>query len=77
MACRVGMTTNLADRERYWRSVHRNLTGWQVLSGPHYSREDAQAEEDRLAKQYGCIASGGGADPSDPYAKWYVYGFDY
>ena len=76
MACRVGMTTKLAERKEYWQSQHSTLHNWQTF-GPFSTREDAQAKEDSLARQFGCQSSPGGADSDDPNAQWSVYKFDY
>ena len=32
MACRIGMTTNPAERERYWRSRVTGFRNWQILA---------------------------------------------
>ncbi len=77
MGCRIGITTDLTSREAYWQTIYKNLRDWQVLAGPYDEKKDAQAKEDELAKESGCDAHGGGADPKNPNAKWYVYGFNH
>ena len=74
MACRVGITTNLAQRKRYWRRQHPFLQNWQS-EGPYSSKSAAQAREDELAFELDCEAHPGGAGPE--YANWYVYYFEY
>ena len=73
MACRVGMTTDLDERKRYWQSVHPTLRDWS-WEGP-YTKASAQSRENTLAAACGCDAHPGGAGAE--YANWYVYGFNY
>lgn len=77
MACRIGITKNLEARRAYWTSVCRNLRGWKVLAGPFSSKALAQAKENELARQYGCDSAPGGDDPANPFAQWWVYGFNH
>ncbi|MCY4571924.1 MAG: hypothetical protein OXF01_03905 [Gemmatimonadetes bacterium] len=73
MACRVGMTTNLVGRKRYWEGQHPlTLANWRVLE-THHTKTAAQAAEIRLANAHGCIYGPGGDGPE--HAVWYVYYF--
>jgi len=74
MGCRIGMTTNLSEREAFWKSKYPKMTNWQVLS-VHETKSEAQKAENNLAKKHGCDSSPGGDGPER--AKWYVYGFNY
>jgi hypothetical protein len=62
--CRIGMTTKPFGRKQYWESKYPRLHCWHIVSGPH-NREEAQEIETRLAKEEGCDAHPGGADPQD------------
>lgn len=68
------MTTDLAERERYWRRQYPYLTNW-TRESTHNTKSSAQAEETRLALQRGC-ASGHGGDGRE-YDTWHVYSFSY
>ena len=74
MACRVGMTTDPEERERFWRNQHRTLHEWKIESR-HRSKSAAQAEETRLANLHGCKHGEGGRGPE--LVTWYVYSFSY
>ena len=75
MACRVGITTDPDRRKQEWRSRYPvTFRDWQFF-GP-YSRQQAQMEEDRLAKLWGCEASPGGREPESA-SWWYVYKFQH
>ena len=74
MACKVGMTTDLAARKSYWMGQHPTLHNWIIL-GTYSSKSAAQAAEIREAARFGCQAYQGGDGPE--YATWYVYGFNY
>lgn len=76
MACRIGITTDLAARKAYWQSQHPTMKDWQILAGPT-TRAVAQATETQLAAQNGCKASPGGNEPDNGSSQWYVYGFNY
>lgn len=76
MKCRIGITSNLEQRERAWRATHPNLNNWTILMGP-LGRKEAQAWETKLAAEQGCQAHPGGDEPDNPNAKWYVYRFEY
>ena len=78
MACIVGMTTDLERRKKEHKSEHPTLkeSSWEEF-GPYSSREEAQAEETRLAKKHNCQAHPGGDNPDDRGKKWYVYYFEY
>ena len=73
MPCRVGITTRPQERKEEWAAKVVGMRNWQ-LAGPYRTREEAQAAENFLAKQYGCDASGGGREASRP---WHIYRFDY
>ena len=73
MPCRIGITTDLATRKKYWEGQVVGLTNWMVL-GTYQTKNAAQAEETRLATLYGCQAHAGGPDVAAP---WSVYKFDY
>lgn len=74
MACRVGITTNPERRKAEWEREYPNLTNWQILE-IHATKSDAQAAENRLAKQLNCVAHPGGHGSDDD--TWYVYYFEY
>ena len=74
MACRVGITTDLEERKAYWQRQHPNLYGWRI-EGTYYTKSQAQAAENQIAAQRGCVAHPGGAGLE--YATWYVYSFQY
>ena len=74
MACRVGMTTNPGERKRYWESKHPNMYNWEILER-HKSKSAAQAAEDRIARQYGCVSAAGGDGPES--GDWVIYRFQY
>ena len=74
MSCRIGMTTDVENRKKYWKSRHSNLRDWQIL-GTYQTKTEAQNAESRLAKSYGCVSHPGG-DGSE-YDTWYVYKFSY
>ena len=42
MACRIGITTDLASRKAHWESVHPTLRDWQIMAEPT-NRANAQA----------------------------------
>lgn len=72
MACRIGMSTNPADRIAYWKRVEGHTDGSILASGLTYS--GAQSLEAREARSHGC-RSGPGGDPGlDRYRRvWSVY----
>ena len=74
MACRVGFTTDLTERERYWRTQHAGLRNWRRLA-TFTTKSEAQAYENVFAQQAGCVAHPGGDGPER--ATWHVYCFDY
>lgn len=61
-------------RRREWGRVHPTLSNWKVL-GCCDSKSEAQAQENSLARRYGCEASPGG--DGKEIAKWYVYYFEF
>ena len=74
MACRVGITTDMEARRRYWESQHPTLQDWQVIS-LHSTKTAAQGAENRAATRHGCESGEGGDGPE--VATWYVYFFTY
>ena len=74
MPCRVGITTDPARREQYWRGKYPNLRNWLIL-GRYSSRDRAQRRENLEARKLGCAFSEGGKDPSNPGLTWHVYYF--
>ena len=74
MGCRIGITTNPGARRRHWESQYPTLRNWRIVSR-HESKSEAQREENRLARLYGCEAHPGGDGPER--AKWCVYMFEY
>ena len=81
MPCRVGITTDPEKRKKYWANRVTGFRSW-ATHGCHFSKADAQAEEDRRVAE--CNASGdrgtchghpGGGEPDD--IVWTVYSFDY
>lgn len=73
MACRVGITTDRAKREAYWRGQHPSLCNWKI-ENEYETKTEAQAEENRIAKERGCKSAPGGGPE---IATWYVYSFEY
>ncbi|MBD3249456.1 hypothetical protein GF336_05405 [Candidatus Woesearchaeota archaeon] len=76
MPCRVGMTTDLDARKKYWETVYNKIWNWTV-SGPYATREEAQKQETFLALLHKCESGPGGDDPDNPLDDWYVYRFQY
>ena len=77
MACRIGITTDLIERERFWRSKYpRTFHNWQVVE-THYTKSIAQSRETFLANVWGCEASPGGDGPENENAAWFVYYFQH
>lgn len=74
MPCRIGITTDPLERNRYWRSQYTSLTNWRII-GSRPSKTMAQTEESLIANNWGCDASPGGAGPE--YATWYIYAFEH
>ena len=74
MACRIGITTDVAERRAHWLRQHPRMTNWQVLE-VHNTRTAAQAAETRLASRYNCQAHAGGGGAER--AQWSVYYFQY
>ena len=72
MACRVGITTNLARHQSEYERDYPNLYNWTILDSG-FTREKAQEIENQKNAK-GCEASGGGRD-ADGY--WSVYMFSY
>ena len=71
--CRAGITTDLANRRVRWKLKYGTLYGWRTY-GPYRTREAAQAKEDSLKKDYGCVAYPGGKGATGP---WYAYRFEF
>lgn len=74
MNCRVGMTTDVEERKRYWKNQKPNLRDWKIL-GTYNTKREAQEAEKRFAQKYGCDCHPGGR--GNAHAKWYVYKFNY
>ena len=74
MPCRVGMTTNLETRKKYWESKVVGLTNWKILKTAR-SKAKAQELETEYGEKYGCNYHIGGDGPE--IATWYVYYFKY
>ena len=74
MACRVGITTDPEGRKAYWQGQHPYLYDWRI-EGTYGTKSQAQAVENQIAAQRGCVAYPGGAGAE--YATWYVYSFQY
>ena len=72
MACRVGITTNLARRRSEHERDYPNLYNWTILDSG-LTREKAQEIENQ-EKAKGCEASGGVRDAD---GSWSVYRFNY
>ncbi len=73
MPCRVGITTDKETRKTYWKGQVEGFSGWRILAN-YSTRNEAQAHEDRYAKQNKCQAAGGGGTAP---GTWHVYRFDY
>lgn len=74
MPCRVGITTNPAERRRYWESQHSTLRNWRILASG-LKKSAAQRRENEEASQRGCRAAPGGAGSEND--SWSVYYFEY
>ena len=74
MPCRVGITMDPDRRKEEWKLRCPSLRNWKIES-MHRTRDAAQAEESRIARQRGCVSHPGGAGTEN--ATWYVYSFDY
>ena len=73
MSCRIGMTTDIESRRRYWLRECPGMKNWQILAGPLNKREAQQAES-LLAQEHGCTSYPGG--DGEVLDNWYVYGFN-
>ncbi len=74
MACRVGITTDLARRKTQWEHEYPFMREWKWL-GTYQSKSAAQSEEIEVAKSHGCDYGAGGRGDEDQV--WYVYHFHY
>ncbi len=74
MACRIGITTDPDERKQYWQSRCRGFKNWRILERG-LTKAQADAAEQRLAKQHNCEAHAGG--PSIPGQSWSVYFFEH
>lgn len=74
MACRIGITQDLARRKSEWKAKYPRLRDWKRES-THGSKTEAQAEETRLANVRGCESGQGGS--GSEHGTWYVYSFRY
>ena len=73
MPCRVGISTNPAERMTYWDNRVVGLNKWRILK-VFLTQQEAQDYETKYAAQYGCRSAPGG--PHTP-GQWSVYRFDY
>ena len=71
---RVGITTNLEERKKYWKRKYPNLQDWRAIDNG-LSRLDAQKKEDEYAERHGCESHHGG--PKISGKKYSVYRFNY
>lgn len=76
MTCRIGITTNLAARKKYWERKHGRLDGWTII-GTGLTKSQAQQLEIQKARDLRCRYGVGGDDPDSPGATWSVYYFRY
>lgn len=74
MACRIGITQDLARRKDEWKAKHPRLYDWKHES-THESKSAAQKQENRLATARGCESGQGGR--GSEHGTWYVYSFKY
>ncbi len=74
MSCRVGMTTDIDSRKRYWEGQHSGLYGWEIL-GTYNTKTEAQNAENNFASSCGCVSHPGGDGNEDD--TWHVYKFSY
>ena len=74
MACRIGITTNEAERRQDWEREYPTLRNWRIV-GSHGSKSEAQQQENQLAAKHNCDSSPGGAGPE--IGNWVVYYFEY
>ena len=74
MACRIGITTDLQERKRFWQRRHPYLRDWYII-GMHFSKTSARQQENRYVAQRGCVTFPSGDGPE--IARWYVYHFEY
>ena len=72
--CRIGMTTDMAGREAYWRGRFPTMSAFEEIAGPFLTYREAQAEETQRARLEGCESYPGGRPGIGP---WYVYRFEY
>ena len=71
MPCRVGMTTDLAERKRYWETQYPNLKNWQVLHR-NLTYDEAIVTEKQEAQDRNCEAAAGGERvPGGAYSIYY------
>ena len=75
MTCRIGITTDQSERQRYWKNQHpRTFKNWKILRTVK-SKKLAQQLETLEAKRLGCVAHPGGPGPE--VGDWVVYYFEY
>lgn len=74
MPCRVGIAMDPDRRKEEWKLQCPSLRNRKIES-KHRTRDAAQTEERRIARQRGCVSHPEGAGPK--IARWYVYSFDY
>ena len=79
MPCRVGITTNLEQQKKEWKSRVIGLKNWR-RRGYSSNKKHAQAKEARLVRECSdrgniCHGHVGGGDPDEK--GWTVYSFNY
>jgi hypothetical protein len=73
MPRKVGITTNLDEKKRFWKGKVLGFRDWQVLK-VYENMAAAQDFQNWYADKMDCETSP--ADPDKP-GDWYVYRFDY
>ena len=73
MPCRLGITTDPGEKQKYWQNQVVGLSYWQILTS-YENRSEARAYETQFAKIHGCQASPDGDDAS---GTLYIYHFEY
>ena len=54
MECVVGITTDLEERETYWRNV-AEVRDWEVVAGPFGAKMQAHEAAAQLAREHGLL----------------------
>ena len=73
MPCRVGITTDPVRRKQEWEQKG-SVRNWEILASG-LTKNQAQDEENRIARERGCEAYPGGLD--NGLSNWCVYYFEY